>query len=140
MVNNFDKILDECIDRINRGEGLEACLADYPEYAGQLEPLLRATLQTKEAYSFVPSVGAKKAARQSFNAVLERVEQRRVEKQSFFTGLFARPMAWATVAAVLLIVLIGYFGLRPVLFPQYHRCQYQQSPEDKDYCQLRPLP
>ena len=50
MADNFDRILDECIDRINRGQSLEDCLADYPEYVKQLEPLLRALLQTQGAY------------------------------------------------------------------------------------------
>ena len=117
MVNNFDKILDECIDRINQGESLEVCLADYPEYVEQLEPLLRAMLQMQGAYSFVPSASAKREARQHFNAALERLELRSREKQPLFTRMFARPIAWATVATVLLILVAGYFGLRPLLYP-----------------------
>ena len=117
MTDDFDKIVDECIDRLNRGEGLEACLADYPRYVEQLEPLLRAMLQTRKAYSFVPSASAKRAARQRFNVALEKLEQRRQEKKPLFTRVFAQPMAWATVAAMLLILVGGYFGLRPLLYP-----------------------
>jgi len=117
MTDDFDKIVDECIDRLNRGEGLEACLADYPRYVEQLEPLLRAMLQTRKAYSFVPSASAKRAARQRFNVALEELEQRRQEKKPLFTRVFAQPMAWATVAAMLLILVGGYFGLRPLLYP-----------------------
>ncbi len=117
MTNDFDKIVDECIDRLNRGEGLEACLADYPRYVEQLEPLLRAMLQTRKAYSFVPSASAKRAARQRFNVALEKLEQRRQEKKPLFTRVFAQPVAWATVAAMLLILVGGYFGLRPLLYP-----------------------
>lgn len=117
MDNNLDQILDGCIDRINRGKSLEACLADYPGYVEQLEPLLRAMLQAQGAYSFVPSASAKRAARQHFNLALERLEQRRREKQSLFTRVFTRPIAWATVATVLLILVGGYFGLRPLLYP-----------------------
>ncbi len=117
MVNNFDRILDECIDRINRGEKREACLADYPEYAEQLEPLLRSMLHTKEAYSFTPSAGAKRVARQRFNAALEELERRREERQPLFPWLLGWSKVWATAAAVILVVLIGYFGLQPVLFP-----------------------
>ena len=72
MTNNFDKILDECIDRINLGESVNACLSDYPDYIEQLEPLLQAMLQTREAYSFAPSASAERAARQHFNAALDR--------------------------------------------------------------------
>ena len=81
MANNFDRILDECIDRINRGESPDACLADYPEYVEQLEPLLRIMLQTKEPYSFVPSATVKKAARQRFSVALAESERRREVRQ-----------------------------------------------------------
>lgn len=111
MINDFGRILDECLDRLSRGESPEACLADYPEYAEQLKPLLQATLQTKAAYSIVPSASAKRAARQKFNAAREMREQRRNEK------LFARPISWATIAAVLLILVAGYFGFRHLWFP-----------------------
>ena len=117
MVNEFDRVLDECIDRINRGEDLGACLADYPRYAQQLQPLLRAMLQTKEAYSFVPSASVKGTARQRFNAALEERARRREERRPVFPWVFGWSRAWVTVAAVLLVALIGYFGLRPVLFP-----------------------
>ena len=117
MTNNLDKILDECIDRINRGESVDACLADYPEYSKQLRPLLQAMFQTKAAYTFVPSASAKMEARQRFNAVLEGLERKRWEKQSFLTRVFAHPAVWATVAAVLVLLIGGYFGLRPVLYP-----------------------
>ena len=117
MVNNFDRILDECIDRINQGESLEACLADYPQYAGQLGPLLQAMLQTKETYSFVPSASAKRTARQRFTAALERLEQRRWERQPLFTRVFARPMVWATLATAIVLLIVGYFGFSLILYP-----------------------
>ncbi len=117
MVNNFDRILDECIDRINRDESLQACLADYPEYAEQLEPLLRAMLHTKETYSFAPSASAKRVAKQHFNAALEELERRREERQPLFPWLLGWSKVWVTAAVVILIAFIGYFGLMPVLFP-----------------------
>ena len=112
MAKNFDQILDGCIDRINRGGSLEACLADYPEYKEQLEPLLQAMLQTQGAYSFEPSADARREAKQRFSVALERLERKRREKRSLFPRVFARPRAWATVATVLVILVAGYFGLR----------------------------
>ncbi len=117
MANNIDRIFDECIDRINRGESLEACLADYPDYVEQLRLLLQAVITTKEAYSFVLSASAKREARQRFNTALEELERRREERQPVFPWLFGWSRVLATTAAVLIIVVIGYFGLRPVLFP-----------------------
>jgi len=117
MPNDFDKILDECIDRINRGESLESCLTDYPEYVEQLEPLLQAILQTKEAYSFAPSASTKRVARQRFNAALESLERKREVRQPLFPWLQGWSGVLATAAVVVIIALIGYFGLRPMFFP-----------------------
>ena len=117
MANEFDRILDECIDRINRGERLEDCLASYPEHTKKLEPLLQAMLDTQTAYTFTPSSAAKMAARQHFNIALEELARRREERRSLFPQVFGWSRAWVAVAAVLLVALIGYFGLRPMLFP-----------------------
>jgi len=117
MNNDFDKMLDECIDRINRGESLDACLADYPGYVEQLKPSLQAMLQTRGAYSFEPSADAKRVARQRFRAALETMEGRRAERQPLLSWLFGRSKVWAPVVAVILLGLIGYFGLGPLLFP-----------------------
>ncbi len=70
MAKEFDRILDECVDRINRGEDLDTCLADYPEYAQRLRPLLQTMLETKEAYLFEPSASVKRTSRQRLNAAL----------------------------------------------------------------------
>ena len=50
----FDIILDGCIDRINRGEDIKACLADYPQHARQMAPLLMAAARSQQAYAFTP--------------------------------------------------------------------------------------
>ncbi len=117
MSKAFDKILDQCVDRINRGERLEDCLASYPEHAEELEPLLRAMLDTQTAYTFTPSPTTKTAARQRFNAALEELARRREERRAPFPRVLGWSKAWVAVAAVLLVALIGYFGLRPMLFP-----------------------
>ncbi len=117
MADNLDRIIDECVDRINRGESLEACFADYPDYIEQLKPLLQAVLTTKQVYSFVPSPNAKRVAKQRFNTALQELERRREERQPVFAWLHGWPKVWATAAAVLLVAVIGYFGLRPALLP-----------------------
>lgn len=117
MANEFDRILDECIDRLNRGERLEDCLPSYPEHAKKLGPLLQAMLDTQTAYTFTPSPTAKMAARQRFNATLEELARMREEKRPLFPWVFGQSRTWVAVAAVLLVALIGYFGLRPMFFP-----------------------
>jgi len=117
MDNSLNKILDECIDCINGGDSLEECLARYPQYADQLQPLLKAMLQTTEAYSFAPSASAKRMARERFDAALKQSAQKREEKRPMFPWLVGWPKGWVTVAAVLVIALIGYFGVKPLMFP-----------------------
>jgi len=117
MTDNLDKIVDECIDRINRGESVEACLTDYPEYSENLGPLLSAILETKTAYSFIPSAGAKNFHRQRFTAALVVSRERREKRQPIFPLILGWSKIWATAAAVIVIGLLGYFGLRPALMP-----------------------
>jgi len=80
MSKSFDDILDECVNRINRGESIEDCLGSYPEHSEQLQPLLSAMLDTQGAYKFTPSSEAKWAARQRFNAAREQLERKREAK------------------------------------------------------------
>jgi hypothetical protein len=117
MKNNWDKILDECIDRINRGESIEGCLTDYAEYSEELRPLLSAMLETKTAYSFEPSARAKSFHRQRFTAALVASRERGARNKSAFTWILGRSKVWAPVAAVIVIALAGYFGSRPALMP-----------------------
>jgi hypothetical protein len=117
MSKVFNIILDECIDRINHGEKLEDCLARYPEHAEELELLLRAMLDTQTAYTFTPSPATKMATRQRFNDALEEIVRRREDRRRSLPRVLGWSRAWVPVAAVLVIALISYFGLRPVLFP-----------------------
>ena len=115
MTDKLDRILDECINRINRGEGVAACLADYPEYREELEPLLSAMLKTKTAYSFTPSPQAKSLQRQRFNAALVASRARQERRQALSHRLLGWSRVWAPAVAVIAIGLIVYFGLRPAL-------------------------
>jgi hypothetical protein len=115
--DKFDKILDECIDRINRGESIEACLADFPEYSEALEPLLSAMLEAKTAYSFAPSVRAKNFHKQRFNAALVALRERHERSGALLPRILGWSKVWAPVAAAIVIALVVYFGLRPALMP-----------------------
>ena len=118
MAKDLDRILDECVDRINQGEKLEDCLASYPEYVAELEPLLRVMLDTQMAYTFAPSPVTKMAARERFNAALEDLVRRRQERQPLFPRVVGWSKAWVAIAAVLVVaVIVGYFGLRQMVVP-----------------------
>lgn len=118
MDNEFNKVLDECIDFINSGEALKVCLDKYPDYAEKLEPLLKAAVQTREAYSFEVSRVAKEAAYRRFHAALDEIERRHEEKHWMISWLFGSVKVWAPAVAVTVIALVSFLVFGPALFNQ----------------------
>jgi hypothetical protein len=116
MTNEFDRILDECIDRISRGESLQQCLSEYPEHATELELLLVTMTQTKAAFPFTPSADAKHAARQRFFATLDK---RR--RPSLWERVTAWQPAWATAASILMVLILILVAVKtasaPIVIP-----------------------
>jgi hypothetical protein len=117
MTDNFDKILDECIDRINSGESIESCLSDYHDYSEKLKPLLLAMLQTKKIYTFVPREEAKIAAKHRFNAALERRLQKERGAQHWLSRVLGRRLAWVALATVIAAIVGIYLGINQTLYP-----------------------
>jgi len=104
MSKGFEKILDECLERLIQGESVEECLARYPEQAAELEPLLRVALMAKEASSVEPRPELKAAARNRFQSVLSDMG-RRQQRRGFALRWRWR---WAiTVAAVVLLLFVA---------------------------------
>ncbi|MDD5289418.1 MAG: DUF4382 domain-containing protein [Dehalococcoidales bacterium] len=111
MTEDFDRILDQCVDRINRGETLADCLSDYPKYAERLKPLLQSMLDMQKGYAFTPSPEAKRAARQKFYAALDKRQQ--TTPFASLLKIIPRPAALAAVAVlVLAIVFAGVWGFK----------------------------
>lgn len=109
MSNDFDKILDECIDRINSGQSVEECLNLYPEFAVELEPSLRAISDFQSEVAFVPSETAKLKGRQQFLQERARLDAERHESNvPFLQRFFGQPKLWAPVAAALIVILLGF--------------------------------
>ena len=101
MKNDLNDILDECIDRINQGESVEACLNDYPKYREELYPLLYTMRDTKAVYSFTPSQQAKNMYRHHFNTALVASRERFLRKGSACIGRVNLP----TCAGALTLIL-----------------------------------
>ena len=115
MGEDFDRILDECIDRINRGDDPADCLTDYAAYSEQLRPLLQSVHDVQKTYTFAPSADAKRAARRKFQAALDK--QRQATPVGSFFKAISRPAVWATVAIVVLAI-VGALVIRPLFNPQ----------------------
>ena len=110
---DFDVVLDECVDRLNRGENIAACLADFPQHAAELEPLLKAMTGTKTAFSFTPSADAKRTARERFHAAMAKRRE-----TSFWQNLFAHRFALTAAAAVIVVAFAAFLAFRTPVFQQ----------------------
>jgi hypothetical protein len=115
MSEGFDRILDECVDRINRGESLADCLSQYPAYADRLRPMLQSMQAVRKTYAFTPSPDAKRAARQRFHTTLDR--QRQVTPALSFLRLISRPAVVVTVA-VLVVAFVATLVILPRVVPE----------------------
>jgi len=101
-MNDFENILDECLQRLLVGESIESCLSRYPQHASELEPLLRTAQDTMKAADIKPRPEFRDLARRRFQAAVREVPRR--EKHGFFVLL--RP-SLATVAIIAIVLLAG---------------------------------
>ena len=111
MPEDFDLVLDECIDRIRHGDGLADCLSDHPAHAERLKPLLQSMHDVQKIYGSAPSADGKRVARQKLYAALGR--QHQMTPASSFFNAMSRPALWATVA-VLILAIVGILVVRSV--------------------------
>ncbi len=117
-MKDFDRALDDCLDRIRRGEGIEQCLANYPWHASRLEPLLRTAQQAQLAYVFEPSPSVTQDARAKLNAArAERAAAARSRPRSRVFGGFSwlRPLPAAAIASAVVIMLTILLLVRPTV-------------------------
>jgi hypothetical protein len=101
-MNDFENILDECLQRLLAGESIESCLSRYPQHASGLEPLLRTAQDTLKAADIKARPEFRDLARRRFQAAVREAPRR--EKRDFFAIL--RP-SLATVAIIAIILLAG---------------------------------
>ncbi|MCJ7522134.1 MAG: DUF5667 domain-containing protein [Dehalococcoidia bacterium] len=105
MSKEFKDILDTCIDRIIlKGESVEQCLESYPDWANELEPLLREALYTREAFSKEPRSEFQRAAKSRF--MLELTGREDKKRGSILWG-WQRQWAMAVAAVLAVIVMCG---------------------------------
>ena len=102
--NEFDSILDECLERVIKGESVEQCLADYPEYTATLEPLLRLALDTKVATAIEPRPEFRDRARYQFQNAIRDMETTKSR------GFFSWQPRWVTAVVIVVALLIAGSG------------------------------
>lgn len=114
MNREFDQVLDECLDRLGRGETVEECLATHPDLAESLRSLLLSAREMMAAGMAIPHPAAKIAGRQRLLRERARLAEIRPRKLPFFKQLLRRPAVWVPAAAALIIALtVGILALWP---------------------------
>jgi hypothetical protein len=101
-MKEFDNILNECVGRLIEGESIEACLSRYPEYAAELEPLLRTAQDTLKATAVNPRPGFRQRAAYQFQAAIREMPVK--ERRGFFSVL--RP-SLVTIITLVVVLLAG---------------------------------
>lgn len=104
MGNNkqLNTIFDECLEKLlNGNETIEQCLQHYPEYASELEPLLRTALLMNKAVDVKPSPDFRARARARLQSTMA---ESKIQKR---TPVFATRWAVAVCAVLLVFVLSG---------------------------------
>ena len=109
MVEPFENILNESLERLRQGESVEQCLARYPQQAAELAPLLRVAADFQKASSAVkPRPEFKARARYELQSQLHAKERKTEPKKTSFIHWMPR---WAVaVASVILIFLVAGTG------------------------------
>jgi hypothetical protein len=114
MSKHLEAILDECLSQLNNNETVEACLAQHPALAADIEPLLRMADQCRSLRpSPEPAPPALQAGRQRLlsAAAVHRTaqEERRATSRAPWRalGLLRKSAAAALLAVLLLAAVLG---------------------------------
>jgi hypothetical protein len=102
-MREFDDILNKCIDRVLKGESVEACLAAFPEHAAELEPLLRTAVDTRKAAAILPRQEFRQRTGYEFQAAIRNMKPNK-------SGFFRRQLRWVTAVSVVVVVLLAGSG------------------------------
>jgi hypothetical protein len=108
----FNDILNECLDRLFKGDSVERCLQDYPEQASELEPLLRTAVAARVFSTVQPRSEFKARARYQFQSALRDMEAKKSRRRSFFNWQW-RPQlqtGWAVSLVAAIAVVLGGGG------------------------------
>jgi hypothetical protein len=103
--SQFENILDECLERLIKGETVEQCLEGYPEQALELEPLLRTAQATREAAAITPRADFKARARYEFRSALH------AEVGQKTRSLSVLKRGWVVALMVIGILLVSGGGV-----------------------------
>ncbi len=101
-----DTILQECLDRLGRGETVAQCLARHPEQAAELRPALEAAWRLREeGAALVPDDTFRQRTRQRLLLAYAQRGGHRKARWAWLSAL--SPRLVAVGAGVLLVMVLG---------------------------------
>jgi len=103
----FEDILNDCLEKMLQGRSIEQCLADYPDHASALEPMLRTAARTRMAANVRPRPEFKDRARHEFQVAIRDMEAKPAPiGRRLFSFPSLKPV-WITACALVAIVIAG---------------------------------
>jgi hypothetical protein len=103
----LDLILDACLERMFKGESVDSCLAEFPEYATELKPLLNIALITRQLAAVSPDPNFKSRAVAQFRNALAKAAMERTQQAKRRAG-FNWHSGWVTaLASAILLVTVS---------------------------------
>jgi hypothetical protein len=104
--SQLDNILDDCLDKLLvKGRSIEECLADYPEQADELKPLLQTAMVTRKALVIEPRPEFRAKARYQLHSALKEAAPKKRRPP------FAWQFRWATIVSTFIILLLAGGGI-----------------------------
>ncbi len=104
QTEEFDTILDECLESILGGESVRACLERHPDHAEELRPLLETAFQAKDAADVAPRPEFRQEASRQFQQALHDLPVRKA------IATFSFRHWWVSAVAVLAVIILGGGG------------------------------
>jgi hypothetical protein len=100
----FENILNECLDRMIKGETIKSCLASYPKYAKELEPLLKTAQEARVTATVKPRDWFRQRAGIEFQEAIHNLPVKKVSEG------FKWQLRWVLPVAIVLVLLAGGAG------------------------------
>ena len=105
MTDKMYLAFQECLEMSGRGASLKECLDRFPQYAGELEPLMVAA--TNSAGSSGPVMSAEMRSRLRGWVLSEWDRQHQPRRQRWIFSLFSPRWAMAVATAVVMVVVLA---------------------------------
>jgi hypothetical protein len=106
MEAKIDEVIQECLELLEKGGSLDDCLAQYPDEADELAPLLQTAVESRRHFA----IEMDDATRARLRGRVMGEWERKQAKQGNIAGIFSLFPRMASVAAAL-VVLVAVVAL-----------------------------